>query len=278
MKVVTEILHMFYEVFWFIGLSAIQWIVGRKEKSVTRNICLITGSAGGTGRYFALEFAKKGAILVLWDTNEKGNESTAKKARDLGAKVYTYTCDVSHKETVYETAERVKQEVGDVTILINNAAIRTQTSFLQCEDELLERILQTNSHAHFWTVKAFLPRMMEMNHGHIITVTSNLGLVATAYMEGYCTSQFAAVGFHESLSHELKARRITDVKTTLICFCLVTGFPLRKEYFVRQAMKGILTDQHVIYTPRLLYITAFLKHVLPWDAQIHCSKRLDIKV
>ncbi|KAJ4918897.1 hypothetical protein JOQ06_027899 [Pogonophryne albipinna] len=57
------------------------------------------------------------------------------------------------------------------------------------------------------TTKAFLPKMLELNHGHIVTVASSLGLFSTAGVEDYCASKFGAIGFHESLSHEIKAQR-----------------------------------------------------------------------
>ncbi|OWK04407.1 hypothetical protein Celaphus_00016311 [Cervus elaphus hippelaphus] len=73
----------------------------------------------------------------------------------------------------------------------------------------------------FQTTKAFLPTMLEINHGHIVTVASSLGLFSTAGVEDYCASKFGVVGFHESLSHELKAAEKDGIKTTLVCPYLV---------------------------------------------------------
>lgn len=117
--------------------------------------------------------------------------------------------------------------------------------------------------------------MMEINHGHIVTVASSLGLFSTAGVEDYCASKFGVVGFHESLSHELKAAEKDGIKTTLVCPYLVdTGMfrgcrirkeiepflpPLKPDYCVKQAMKAILTDQPMICTPRLMYIVTFMK-------------------
>ncbi|KAK2095650.1 hypothetical protein P7K49_027066 [Saguinus oedipus] len=125
------------------------------------------------------------------------------------------------------------------------------------------------------TTKAFLPTMLEINHGHIVTVASSLGLFSTAGVEDYCASKFGVVGFHESLSHELKAAEKDGIKTTLVCPYLVdTGMfrgcrirkeiepflpPLKPDYCVKQAMKAILTDQPMICTPRLMYIVTFMK-------------------
>ncbi|XP_078509093.1 retinol dehydrogenase 10-A-like [Lissotriton helveticus] len=264
---VTVVRHILYSLF--------QWIRKPSEKVVANEICLITGTAGGLGRLLALEFAKRGATLVLWDINREGNAATAKQAKELGVNVHVYACDVSRRETVYETAERVRRAVGDVTILVNNAGVVAGQPLLQCPDELLERTLRTNCHAHFWTVKAFLPKMIEMNHGHVVTIASYLGLIAAAGVEDYCASKFATVGFHESLSHQLKAKRVDGVKTTLVCpynvnRSMVSGLRIRKELetlvcrlkpedYVKAAMSAILINQPMVCIPSVMYLAAFSK-------------------
>ncbi|XP_005866467.1 PREDICTED: retinol dehydrogenase 10 [Myotis brandtii] len=198
--------------------------------------------------------------------------------------VFTYTCDVGKRENVYLTAERVRKEVGEVSVLVNNAGVVSGHHLLECPDELIERTMMVNCHAHFWTTKAFLPTMLEINHGHIVTVASSLGLFSTAGVEDYCASKFGVVGFHESLSHELKAAEKDGIKTTLVCPYLVdTGMfrgcrirkeiepflpPLKPDYCVQQAMRAILTDQPMICTPRLMYIVTFMKSILPFEAVV----------
>uniref|UniRef100_A0ACB8F6E7 Uncharacterized protein n=2 Tax=Sphaerodactylus townsendi TaxID=933632 RepID=A0ACB8F6E7_9SAUR len=217
MAVLTDFLTLTVKVFGYIIHSLLQWVMQPLEKTVATEICLITGAARGHGRLLALEFAQRRATLVLWDVDSEGNENTAQKVRELGVRAYAYTCDVSRQEEVYAAAEKVRREVGDVTILVNNASIIAQKPILQCPDELLDRTMRTNCHAHFWTVKAFLPQMIKRGHGHIVTIAGSLGLFATGCMEGYCASKFAVVGFHEALSHELKAKSVNGVKTTLVC-------------------------------------------------------------
>lgn len=64
--------------------------------------------------------------------------------------VHTYTCDVSKRENVYTTAERVRKEVGEVSVLVNNAGVVSGHHLLECPDELIERTMMVNCHAHFW--------------------------------------------------------------------------------------------------------------------------------
>ena len=101
--------------------------------------------------------------------------------KELGAKVYSYTCDLSQRNKVYDAADKVKltlhftyvqynwlhnpmngdiglyicvlqvkREVGDVDILVNNAGIVTGRNFLDCPDQLIEKTMEVNINAHFW--------------------------------------------------------------------------------------------------------------------------------
>ncbi|MGH0129737.1 UNVERIFIED_CONTAM: hypothetical protein FKN15_039717 [Acipenser sinensis] len=340
MNIVAEFFLVTLKVLWAFVLAGVKWFVRPKEKSVAGQVCLITGAGSGLGRLFAKEFARQRAVLVLWDINSQGNEETAEMVRQIyremdstlpteGAvdgveevppfqpQVFTYVCDVGKRESVYQTAEKVRREVGDVDVLVNNAGVVSGHHLLECPDELIERTMMVNCHAHFWTTKAFLPKMLEMNHGHIVTVASSLGLFSTAGVEttkaflpkmlemnhghivtvasslglfstagveDYCASKFGAVGFHESLSHELKATEKDDIKMTLVCPYLVDTDmfrgcrirkeiepflpPLKSEYCVKQAMRAILTDQAMICTPRLMYMVNFMKSILPFEAVV----------
>ncbi|TRY99659.1 hypothetical protein DNTS_027985 [Danionella cerebrum] len=303
MNVVIELFVVTFKIIWSFVLAATKWFIPPREKSVEGQVCVITGAGSGLGRLFALEFARRRATLVLWDINRQGNDETAGMVREIyrelnsgsvgspegiqelplsQPKVYTYVCDVSKRESVYSTAEKVRREVGDTHLLINNAGVVSGRHLLECPDELIERTMMVNCHAHFWTTKAFLPKMLELNHGHIVTVASSLGLFTTAGVEDYCASKFGAIGFHESLSHELKAAEKDGIKMTLVCpFLVDTGMfegckirkemapffpPLKPEYCVNQAMRAILTDQPMICTPRVMYMVTFMKTVLPFDA------------
>ncbi|XP_018613152.1 retinol dehydrogenase 10-A-like isoform X2 [Scleropages formosus] len=275
-------------------MSGWRWFVRPGEKRVAGQVCVVTGAGGGLGRLFAVEFARRRAVLVLWDIDRQKLEETADivccvwgdadedTVETEEPQVHTYVCDVSQRESVYATAERVRREVGRIDVLVNSAGVVSGRHLLECPDELIERTMMVNCHAHFWTTKAFLPKMLEVNHGHIVTVASSLGLFSTAGIEDYCASKFGAIGFHESLSHELKAAEKHGIKMTLVCpFLVERGMfqgcrirkevspllpPLEPEYCVKQAMTAILTEQPMICTPRTMYIVTFFKTILPFEA------------
>ncbi|XP_077581751.1 retinol dehydrogenase 10-B-like [Stigmatopora nigra] len=284
MIILVDLLLMLIDLTYAILAAVVQTFLRPRLKSIDGELCLITGAGGALGRLFALEFAKEGAELVLWDCNGPANERTAQLARELGVKVHAYTVDLSRRQSIYEAAGRVRTEVGDVSMLVNNAGVVAGRRLLECPDELLERTLLVNCHALFWMTKAFLPQMKAKNHGHIITVASALGLFSTACVEDYCASKFGAVGFHESLTHELLAEELNGIKTTLVCPYIVdtgmfAGCEIRKElrslippleplYTVQQSMTAILAEQQMICIPRLMYIPFVTRALLPWDANV----------
>ncbi|XP_061584483.1 retinol dehydrogenase 10-B [Cololabis saira] len=284
MTVILDLLLMLVDLTYSILRAVVQTFLQPRLKSVDGELCLITGAGGALGRLFALEFAREKARLVLWDCNTEANEQTAELARELGAEVRTYTVDLSRRLGIYEAAGRVRAEVGDVSILVNNAGVVAGRRLLDCPDELLERTLLVNCHALFWMTKAFLPQMKATNHGHIVTIASALGLFTTSCVEDYCASKFGAVGFHESLAHELRADNQHGVKTTLVCPYIVdtgmfAGCEIRKElrglippldplYTVQQSMKAILGEQEMICIPRLMYIPFLARVLLPWEANV----------
>ena len=238
----------------------------------TNKITLITGGACGLGRLVAQKMAARGSHVVLWDI---ANDSLAKAASEIsgaGHKVATYHCNVFDREMVYDTAERVKDDVGKVDILINNAGVVSGRPFLECSDEQLERTMGVNVLAQFWTVKAFLPDMVKSNNGHIVTISSAGGIVGVSGLVDYSTSKFAAFGFDESLRAELKKRKL-NINTTVVCPYFIGGemfagvktrfsflLPiLDAEKVSGQIVDAIARKKRRLITPPLVYSTWLLR-------------------
>ncbi|KFP32717.1 Short-chain dehydrogenase/reductase family 16C member 6, partial [Colius striatus] len=188
------------------------------KKSFAGEIVLITGSANGIGRRIALNFAPLGATLVLWDIDDEGNKETSRLAQKNGAKrVFAYHCDCSNREEVYEQADQVRKDIGDVTILINNAGTLLGKKFCDIPDADFENTLRVNFLSHVWTCKAFLPAMMTCNRGHLVSMASAAGLLGAYRMSDYAGSNSAVIGMMEALDSELYHARKQGVKITVIC-------------------------------------------------------------
>lgn len=233
------------------------------------SIVLITGGARGIGYLMAEQAIQKGSTVVLWDINEAGLNSAVAK---LGANAHGYLVDITDREAVYATAAQVREDVGAVDVLINNAGIVTGVPFLELPDEMIERTFQVNAISLFWTARAFLPDMVKRNRGHIVTIASAAGLVGVPKLADYCASKFAAVGFDESLRIEMKMSS-PGVKTTLVCpFYINTGMfdgvktkipwllPVLEERDVaRDVIRAIESNRQRLFLPSVVQSLIALK-------------------
>ena len=240
-------------------------------------ISLITGAASGIGRLMALKIAARGSHVVLWDIDEAGLITVAEEIAKAGNKVNTYFCDVSDRDMVYSTAAKVREEVGRVDILINNAGIVAGWPFLECTDEQLGRTMAVNIMAHFWTVKTFLPDMIGSNNGHIVTIASAGGILGSARLVDYSASKFAAFGFDEALRAELKKQK-QNIQTTVVCPYFIKGemFAGVKTRFsfllpildpddvAERIVSGIGRKKRRVIMPPMVYATWLLR-LLPVD-------------
>ncbi|NXN71015.1 RDHE2 dehydrogenase, partial [Himantopus himantopus] len=278
-------MNFFLETLKVIGLfvyylleSLVFLVVPKRKKNVSGEIVLITGAGSGIGRLLSLKFASLGATVVLWDINQEGLKETSRLARENGAvRVHSYICDCSKRQDIYRVADQVKREVGDVSILVNNAGIVTGKRFIDSPDSLVEKTMEVNTMAHFWTYKAFLPAMIASNHGHLVSIASSAGMIGVNRLADYCASKFAAVGFAESVDLEMRVLGKSGVKTTTVCpYVINTGmfdgcrskWPrllpiLDPEYVAEKIMTAIRQDQEILLIPRCLYFFFAFKNILP---------------
>ena len=205
---------------WFIAILQTFFPFLKIKKNVKDEVILITGAGSGIGQLLSVEFAKLGAIIVAWDINDIGLNKTKKLVEQANSKCFTYNVDISNREKVYETAAKVKKEAGSVFMLINNAGIVIGKDLLELKDEEIERSMNVNAISHFWTIKAFLPDMINREHGHIVSIASLAGICGVNKLVDYCASKHAAVGLDSSLRLELHSNGHTKIKTTGIKFFL----------------------------------------------------------
>lgn len=287
MTIILEFIALFFLAIYAYLEALVKLFIPAKRKSVSGEIVLITGSGSGIGRLTALEFAKLQSILVLWDINKDGIEETAEDCRKLGAKAFTYVVDCSKRSEIYAAAEKVKTNIGDVDILINNAGVVFGLEFLELQDHQIEKTFEVNILAHFWTTKSFLPAMMKKNRGHIATVASVCGHLGLTYMVDYCSSKFGAVGFHECMTVELAGLGKDGIKTSCLCPVFVnTGFVqspstrlwpvLTPEYVAKCFVDGILTNKKMIIVPSSVKTFLALSKFLPQRVMSKISKMQDV--
>jgi short-subunit dehydrogenase len=112
-------------------------------------------------------------------------------------------------------AAEIRKDVGEPTVLINNAGVGSATTILEGNEESIRRTFNVNTISHFIMVKEFLPAMVKKNHGHVVTIASMASFFTFAQMVDYACSKASALAFHEGLHSELRSRyNAPDVRTT----------------------------------------------------------------
>ncbi|KAL4796857.1 hypothetical protein BDV19DRAFT_377873 [Aspergillus venezuelensis] len=188
---------------------AIRYLNASLSKSVQNNwvksapwnpsneIALVTGGSSGIGRQIVHDLASLGLkAVVVWDVKEP--EGT------LPPNVHFYKVDITSRSTIALAATTLRAQHGHPTILINNAGIAYANSVLCLSEEEIRRTLEVNTLSHFWTIREFLPDMLEMNHGHIVTMASMASFAACAGLVAYSASKAALLGVHEGVSQEIR--------------------------------------------------------------------------
>ena len=175
-------------------------------KDISEDIVLVTGGASGIGRLMAIRFAKHGAKVVIWDLNLAGLEETRKMIEELRSKrekvgkCFHYQVDIADRHKVYAAAERVRQEVGDVSIVVNNAGVVTGRRFLECDDEKILKTFDVNTLAHFW-VSIFTSDRLAPSYERRVLSFGSLSWSAATYVRGITCSIVASEAAAKTLNY-----------------------------------------------------------------------------
>lgn len=163
---------------------------------------IVTGGAMGIGLATSKLLVKEGCIVTIWDINEIEMKKAKAEIERSGGKVFTYLCDVTDKQRVYELAKQAFQDMDTVDILINNAGYVKGGEFLEQTDEVWEKTININFTAMLYTIRALLPAMYEKNSGHIVNISSAAGLLGVAGLSVYSATKWAVFGLTESMRYE----------------------------------------------------------------------------
>lgn len=173
-------------------------------------IAVITGAGSGIGQALALELASLGARLALSDVSEQGLAETRSmiSAESPRAEVKVYRLDVATREAVFAHAEQVKADFGTAHYLFNNAGVALFATVENMTLDELDWLLGINLFGVIYGTKAFLPMMRAQDEGHIVNISSVLGLFATPASSAYVISKFGVRGFTEALARELEGSNV----------------------------------------------------------------------
>ncbi|MDR3371717.1 SDR family oxidoreductase [Rhodoferax sp.] len=210
--------------------------------SLKERLALVTGASSGIGQATALALAGAGASVVL---NHLGQAAQARALvaaiEALGVQAWAIEADVSSASDVNRLAQKVTDTCGMVDVLVNNAGIIQERSFLETSEADWDRMLDTDLKSVFLMSKAFLPAMVAQQRGVIINIASDLGQLGRAGYAPYCAAKAGVIGLTKSLAREfaphIRVNAIAPgpVNTAMVSLQSMSAASIAKELEIPQA-------------------------------------------
>ena len=174
---------------------------------LANHIAVVTGAGSGIGRAIAIGYAREGAQVALLDINGKTAELVAQEIRDSGGQAESFALDVTQRGDCVTVAKRIAEQVGPVSILVNNAGINRRNAFTADPAAVLkdwQDIMAINLNGVFNVTHAFL-EPLRASKGRIVNIGSIQSFVhvRTPNSAAYTTSKHGVLGFTKALAAEL---------------------------------------------------------------------------
>ena len=164
----------------------------------------------GIGRAVAINLAQSGAdVVVNYSGSEGAAQETVEAVQALGRKAIKIKANVANADEVAAMVEEAHKEFGHIDILINNAGITRDGLLMRMKDEDFDAVIDINLKGVYLVTKAVSKIMMKQRSGHIINMTSVVGVMGNAGQTNYAASKAGVIGFTKSCAKELASRGIT---------------------------------------------------------------------
>ncbi|WP_079509119.1 3-ketoacyl-ACP reductase [Mesobacillus jeotgali] len=177
-------------------------------ESLKGKTALITGAGRGIGRAAAIALAKEGVNIGMIGRTLENLEKVTTELGEYGVEVSGAVADIADRESVEHAVEHIKEELGTIDILINNAGIAKFGGFLDLDPQEWEQIIQVNLMGTYYVTRAVLPGMIERQTGDIINIASTAGQKGAPVTSAYSASKFGVLGLTESLMLEVRKHNI----------------------------------------------------------------------
>lgn len=171
--------------------------------SLQDKVAIITGGAKGIGKAVAETLKKAGAKIIIWDVDNEGEQV----ASTLKGKFYKV--NTADRKQIEETTKEIITDFGRIDILINNAGILRDSSFLKMTDDFWDSVIDVNLTGVYNCTKAVVPHMKVQKFGRIINASSIAGVYGNFGQTNYSAAKAGVIGFTKALARELGKDGIT---------------------------------------------------------------------
>ena len=178
--------------------------------SLAGKVAVVTGGSRGIGRAICLQFAEKGAKVVInYVSRSEAAEETKALVEAMGGECVVVKFDVSKTSEVQEAFKAITAECGRIDILVCNAGVTRDGLLATMKEEAWDQVMAVNLKGAFNCIKAGCRPMMKQRWGRIVIITSVVGFAGNAGQANYSAAKAGLVGLTRSSARELASRGIT---------------------------------------------------------------------
>jgi len=173
-------------------------------------VALVTGGSRGIGRAIAGRLAGSGHVVAVnYSSNADAAEEVVRSILDQGGRAAAYPADVSQVESVEQMFEAIGQELGPVSVLVNNAGITRDNLLLRMKPEDFDEVIAINLRSAYLCTRLALRSMLRAHWGRVVSVASVAGISGNAGQANYAASKAGMIGLSKSVAKEVGSRGIT---------------------------------------------------------------------
>ena len=177
---------------------------------LTGRTALVTGASRGIGRAIALSLAEEGAdVAVNFLSNRDLAGDVVEQIRKMGRKALLAQADVADYPDTHRMAREVLEAFGHIDILINNAGINSDHTFVKMDQASWQKVLSINLDGPYNCTKVLVDQMIKEGWGRIVNITSIIGQIGNFGQANYAASKAGLAAFSKSLAKELVSKGIT---------------------------------------------------------------------
>jgi 3-oxoacyl-(acyl-carrier-protein) reductase len=174
-------------------------------------VCLVTGGSRGIGRAIVTAMAAAGADVAFTFQSSKAqaNALAQSVAQEYRVRCKPFQANVASADEMQNVVKQVLEEFGHITILVNNAGITRDKSFLKMTRAMWDEVMRVNLDGVFCTTQLVAQDMVGTGWGRIINISSIVGQTGNFGQANYAATKGAVISFTESLARELARKGIT---------------------------------------------------------------------
>ena len=188
------------------------------SQKLLNRIAVVTGASRGIGRAIAVALAEEGARVACLATKVENTAAVIKEIESLGQSAYGYACRVESAEEVKTTFSRIKEDIGDIDLLVNNAGISQPVPLLKMSEQNWDLHMDVNAKSVFLCSQAAIQQMKDSgNGGVVVNIGSIVGENAIPQTLGYCTSKAA-------INHMTRVMAVECAKYKVRVNCVAPGY------------------------------------------------------